>query len=59
MMTAVCCQADLGHAYIEIGEHDSAVELLQDIIDNGDEQQIARGPSCFSQYIWLIVLLTK
>jgi pilus assembly protein FimV len=34
---------DLAHAYIEIGEHDSAVELLQDIIDNGDQQQIAEA----------------
>jgi pilus assembly protein FimV len=34
---------DLAHAYIEIGEHDSAIELLQDIIDNGNEQQVAEA----------------
>ncbi|MDP5030315.1 FimV/HubP family polar landmark protein, partial [Paraglaciecola sp.] len=36
---------DLAHAYIEIGEHDSAVELLQDIIENGSEQQVIEAKS--------------
>lgn len=30
---------DLAHAYIEIGENESAIELLEDIVENGSELQ--------------------
>lgn len=30
---------DLAHAYIEIGENESAIELLEEVIESGNEQQ--------------------
>jgi pilus assembly protein FimV len=34
---------DLAHAYIEIGEEESAKELLDEIIDKGDAHQIEQA----------------